>query len=60
MGKLVSNYEGLYRVTAIAGVGAYYLEDMEERPLPRPWSSKFTKVLSLTLGGNYKLYTIVA
>ena len=35
-GKLASNWEGLYRVTAIVGVGAYYLEDLEKRPLPRP------------------------
>ena len=32
--KLVLNWEGPYRVIAIARVGAYYLEDMEERPLP--------------------------
>lgn len=36
--KLAPNWEGPYRVTAIAGVGAYYLEDMGERPLPRPWN----------------------
>ena len=28
------NCEGLYRVTAMVGAGAYYLEDLEERPLP--------------------------
>ncbi|XP_075670145.1 uncharacterized protein LOC142639900 [Castanea sativa] len=33
-GKLASNWEGLYKVTAIAEAGAYYLEEMEERPLP--------------------------
>ena len=43
MGKLVSNWEGPYRVTARAGVGAYYLEDMEERPLPRPWNMQNLK-----------------
>ena len=32
--KLASNWEGLYKVTAITGVRAYYLEDMEERSLP--------------------------
>ena len=37
-GKLAPTWEGPYRVTAIAGAGAYYLEDMEERPLPRPWN----------------------
>ena len=33
-GKFASNWEGPYRVTAITGTRAYYLEDMEERPLP--------------------------
>ena len=32
--KLALNWKEPYRVTAIAGAGAYYLEDMEERPLP--------------------------
>ena len=32
--KLAPNYEGPYQVTAMAGAKAYYLEDMEERPLP--------------------------
>ena len=36
--KLAPTWEGPYRVTAIASVGAYYLEDLEERPLPRPWN----------------------
>ena len=35
-GKLALTWEGLYRVTAIASAGAYYLEDLDERPLPRP------------------------
>lgn len=35
-GKLAPNWEGSYRITAIAGAGAYYLEDMDERPLPQP------------------------
>ena len=33
-GKLAQTWEGPYRVTAIAGAGAYYLEDMNEVPLP--------------------------
>nr|XP_023886865.1 uncharacterized protein LOC111998971 [Quercus suber] len=33
-GKLALNWEGSYRVTIIVGVEAYYLEDIEERPLP--------------------------
>ena len=36
--KLALNWEGQYRVIAIAGAGAYYLKDMEERPLPQPWN----------------------
>ena len=37
-GKLTLTWEGPYRVIAIAGTGAYYLEDLDERPLPRPWN----------------------
>ena len=37
-GKLASNWEGPYRVIAMVGVEAYYMEDMEERPLLRPWN----------------------
>ena len=33
-GKLALNWEGLYRITAVVGARAYYLEDMKERPLP--------------------------
>ena len=33
-GKLAPTREGSYRVTAIAGAGAYYLKDLNERPLP--------------------------
>lgn len=38
LGKLVSNWKGSYQVTVVAGAGAYYLEDLEERLLPRPWN----------------------
>lgn len=34
--KLAPNWEEPYRIIAIAGARAYYLEDMEERPLLRP------------------------
>ena len=37
-GKLALTWEGPYRVTAIAGAGAYYLEGLDERPLPQPWN----------------------
>ena len=39
VGKLAPSWEGPYRVTTIAGVGVYYLEDLDERPLPRPWNA---------------------
>jgi len=38
-GKLTPTWEGPYRVAAIAGTGAYYLEDLDERLLPRPWNA---------------------
>uniref|UniRef100_A0A2N9H9C9 Integrase catalytic domain-containing protein n=1 Tax=Fagus sylvatica TaxID=28930 RepID=A0A2N9H9C9_FAGSY len=37
-GKLGPNWEGPYKVTSFAGVGAYRLEDMDGRPVPRPWN----------------------
>ena len=37
-GKLAQAWEGPYRVTTIVGAGAYYLEDLNKRPLPRPWN----------------------
>lgn len=49
-GKLALNWEGPYRGIAITGVGAYYLEDMEERPLPRPMEYlKFKEILPLVV-----------
>ena len=38
VGKLAPTWEGPYRVTSRASAGAYYLEDLNERPLPRPWN----------------------
>ena len=37
-GKLAPTWEGPYRVTSITGAGAYYLEDLDKRLLPRPWN----------------------
>ena len=37
-GKLGPNWEGPYRITSVAGIGAYYLEDLEEKVVPRPWN----------------------
>ena len=42
-GKLAQTWEGPYRVTTIVGAGAYYLEDLDERPLPRPWNANNLK-----------------
>ena len=36
--KLGPNWEGLYRITSVAGIGAYYLEDLDEKAIPRPWN----------------------
>ena len=37
-GKLGPNWEGSYRITSIAGIGAYYLEDLDEKAILHPWN----------------------
>ena len=37
-GKLTPNWEETYQVTTVARTRAYYLEDMEEKPIPQPWN----------------------
>ena len=37
-GKLGPNWEGPFRITSIAGISAYYLEDLDEKAVPRPWN----------------------
>ena len=37
-GKLGPNWEGPYRITSVARIGAYYLEDLDEKTVPRPWN----------------------
>ena len=37
-GKLGPNWEGPYRITSLAGIGVYFLEDLDERVIPRPWN----------------------
>ena len=37
-GKLWPNWEGPYRITSVAGIGAYYLEDLDERTVLHPWN----------------------
>ena len=35
-GKLGPNWEGPYRITSNASIGAYFLEDLDELVVPRP------------------------
>ena len=35
-GKLGPNWEGSYRITLVVGIGAYYLEDLDENVMPHP------------------------
>ena len=37
-GKLVPNWERLYRITSVAGISAYFFEDLDENIVPRPWN----------------------
>ena len=37
-GKLEPNWEGPYRITSVAGIGAYYLEDLDEKTILHPWN----------------------
>ena len=37
-GKLGPNWEGSYRITSVVGICAYFLEDLDENVVPRPWN----------------------
>ena len=37
-GKLGPNWKGPYRITSLAGIEAYFLEDLDERVIPHPWN----------------------
>ena len=37
-GKLELNWEGLYHITSIAKIGAYFLEDLDKNVVPHPWN----------------------
>ena len=37
-GKLGPNWEGPFRITSVVGIDAYYLEDLDEKAVPRPWN----------------------
>ena len=36
--KIGPNWEEPYRITLVAGIGAYYFEDLDENVVPRPWN----------------------
>ena len=38
LGKLGPNWEGPYRITSVVGIGAYYLEDLNEKAVLCPWN----------------------
>ena len=37
-GKLGPNWEGPFRITSVVGICTYYLEDLDEKVIPRPWN----------------------
>ena len=37
-GKLWPNLTGPYRITSVAGIGAYYLEYLDEKIVLHPWN----------------------
>ena len=37
-GKLEPNWEASYRITSVASIEAYFLEDLDEHVIPRPWN----------------------
>ena len=37
-GKMGPNRKGLYHITSVVGIGAYYLEDLDETAVLRPWN----------------------
>ena len=37
-GKLGPNWEGPYQITLVVGIGAYYLEDLDEKAVLHPWN----------------------
>ena len=43
-GKLGPNWEAPYRITSVAGIDAYYLEDLDEKTVLHPWNVKNLKM----------------
>lgn len=42
-GKLGPNWERSYRITSVAGIGVYYLEDLDEKTVLHHWNVKNLK-----------------
>ncbi|XP_075665499.1 uncharacterized protein LOC142635182 [Castanea sativa] len=45
-GTLGPNWEGSNRITFIASIGAYYLEDLDENVVPRPWNRDWERSMN--------------
>ena len=43
-GKLGPNWEGPYCITLVAGIGAYFLEHLDEHVILRPWNVNNLKI----------------
>ena len=39
-GKLSLNWEGPYRVVRVNRPGMYWLQDLDGKPVPRPWNAE--------------------
>ena len=37
-GKLGPNWDGPYHITSVVGIGAYFLEHLDENVIPYPWN----------------------
>ena len=37
-GNVGPNWEGSYCITLVAGIGANFIEDLDEHVIPRPWN----------------------
>ena len=38
MGKIETQLGRPYHITSVAGIGAYYIEDLDEKVVLRPWN----------------------
>ena len=43
-GKSGPNWEGPYHITSVAGIGAYFLEDLDEHVISCPWNVNNLKI----------------